>query len=163
SEEHTSELQSLTNIVCRLLLEKKRPGTDATWPTAASIRSATSRALASSSPSPSGRSIDAAWPTTISPPSDARTIAQFSSPASAPRRTTRDVGLSAALSGYVHARRAFGPAPPPCAATRRAPVPAAAAAARSCSSPGGRLVFFFCKHPAPPQPPPLPIPQALRV
>src|SRR5438046_8035429 len=30
SEEHTSELQSLTNLVCRLLLEKKntdRPGT----------------------------------------------------------------------------------------------------------------------------------------
>src|SRR5262249_49187387 len=26
SEEHTSELQSLTNIVCRLLLEKKIPG-----------------------------------------------------------------------------------------------------------------------------------------
>src|SRR3989339_492141 len=25
SEEHTSELQSLTNIVCRLLLEKKTP------------------------------------------------------------------------------------------------------------------------------------------
>src|SRR5262249_59190344 len=25
SEEHTSELQSLTNIVCRLLLEKKKP------------------------------------------------------------------------------------------------------------------------------------------
>src|SRR5438093_9641674 len=26
SEEHTSELQSLTNIVCRLLLEKKKAG-----------------------------------------------------------------------------------------------------------------------------------------
>src|SRR5258706_2651433 len=26
SEEHTSELQSLTNLVCRLLLEKKTPG-----------------------------------------------------------------------------------------------------------------------------------------
>src|SRR5258706_5557000 len=25
SEEHTSELQSLTNLVCRLLLEKKQP------------------------------------------------------------------------------------------------------------------------------------------
>src|SRR5438093_9156106 len=25
SEEHTSELQSLTNLVCRLLLEKKNP------------------------------------------------------------------------------------------------------------------------------------------
>src|SRR5438093_10271532 len=27
SEEHTSELQSLTNVVCRLLLEKKTAGT----------------------------------------------------------------------------------------------------------------------------------------
>ena len=26
SEEHTSELQSLTNLVCRLLLEKKKMG-----------------------------------------------------------------------------------------------------------------------------------------
>src|SRR5437016_6753057 len=31
SEEHTSELQSLTNLVCRLLLEKKKkPGTERT-------------------------------------------------------------------------------------------------------------------------------------
>src|SRR5438093_7640627 len=29
SEEHTSELQSLTNLVCRLLLEKKK--TDVVW------------------------------------------------------------------------------------------------------------------------------------
>src|SRR5438046_4072421 len=28
SEEHTSELQSLTNLVCRLLLEKKNPKQD---------------------------------------------------------------------------------------------------------------------------------------
>src|SRR5262249_60132562 len=28
SEEHTSELQSLTNLVCRLLLEKKKNTTD---------------------------------------------------------------------------------------------------------------------------------------
>src|SRR5438046_6306628 len=28
SEEHTSELQSLTNLVCRLLLEKKNAGRD---------------------------------------------------------------------------------------------------------------------------------------
>src|SRR5258706_6297010 len=28
SEEHTSELQSLTNLVCRLLLEKKKTGDD---------------------------------------------------------------------------------------------------------------------------------------
>src|SRR5438093_7019488 len=28
SEEHTSELQSLTNLVCRLLLEKKNSATD---------------------------------------------------------------------------------------------------------------------------------------
>ena len=27
SEEHTSELQSLVNLVCRLLLEKKKPAT----------------------------------------------------------------------------------------------------------------------------------------
>src|SRR5262249_56971170 len=27
SEEHTSELQSLTNLVCRLLLDKKKPST----------------------------------------------------------------------------------------------------------------------------------------
>src|SRR5262249_62360221 len=30
SEEHTSELQSLTNLVCRLLLEKKKPTTGPT-------------------------------------------------------------------------------------------------------------------------------------
>src|SRR2546430_2928560 len=29
SEEHTSELQSQSNLVCRLLLEKKKDGTDA--------------------------------------------------------------------------------------------------------------------------------------
>src|SRR6476619_8211592 len=33
SEEHTSELQSLTNIVCRLLLEKKKNTTTAKSPT----------------------------------------------------------------------------------------------------------------------------------
>src|ERR1019366_8941251 len=33
SEEHTSELQSLTNLVCRLLLEKKIPSSDLRiWP-----------------------------------------------------------------------------------------------------------------------------------
>src|SRR5438093_7080116 len=31
SEEHTSELQSLTNLVCRLLLEKKKPNTRAAY------------------------------------------------------------------------------------------------------------------------------------
>src|SRR5437016_11964549 len=31
SEEHTSELQSLTNLVCRLLLEKKNPSVFATF------------------------------------------------------------------------------------------------------------------------------------
>src|SRR5438093_7526504 len=36
SEEHTSELQSLTNLVCRLLLEKKKNQAH----TAASVRSA---------------------------------------------------------------------------------------------------------------------------
>src|SRR5438093_2956912 len=36
SEEHTSELQSLTNLVCRLLLEKKKVNTvvGITWTTA---------------------------------------------------------------------------------------------------------------------------------
>src|SRR2546430_12523631 len=38
SEEHTSELQSQSNLVCRLLLEKKKPTapkfiTASTWPT----------------------------------------------------------------------------------------------------------------------------------
>src|SRR5256885_10687345 len=32
SEEHTSELQSPCNLVCRLLLEKKKPPHDATQP-----------------------------------------------------------------------------------------------------------------------------------
>src|SRR5262249_59921408 len=32
SEEHTSELQSLTNLVCRLLLEKKKPDTHSASP-----------------------------------------------------------------------------------------------------------------------------------
>src|SRR2546425_1531325 len=31
SEEHTSELQSLAYIVCRLLLEKKKTGTSTSW------------------------------------------------------------------------------------------------------------------------------------
>src|SRR5256886_6626396 len=35
SEEHTSELQSQSNIVCRLLLEKKK---NCRWPTSRSIR-----------------------------------------------------------------------------------------------------------------------------
>src|SRR5438093_9236120 len=34
SEEHTSELQSLTNLVCRLLLEKKNAQTNALPPSA---------------------------------------------------------------------------------------------------------------------------------
>src|SRR2546430_10523444 len=32
SEEHTSELQSQSNLVCRLLLEKKKKNTCAVWP-----------------------------------------------------------------------------------------------------------------------------------
>ena len=47
-----------------------RPGTSA------SIRSATSRALASSTASRSGRAMDSAWLTTISPPSYDRSIGQ---------------------------------------------------------------------------------------
>src|SRR2546430_11661704 len=36
SEEHTSELQSQSNIVCRLLLEKKKPPTR--WPSRSTLR-----------------------------------------------------------------------------------------------------------------------------
>src|SRR2546430_13571669 len=32
SEEHTSELQSQSNLVCRLLLEKKKPELTGPWP-----------------------------------------------------------------------------------------------------------------------------------
>src|SRR5438093_7890454 len=43
SEEHTSELQSLTNLVCRLLLEKKKnlktsTGYAETWATVAAVQ-----------------------------------------------------------------------------------------------------------------------------
>src|SRR5688572_31301949 len=38
SEEHTSELQSQSNLVCRLLLEKKKRSISTTGPTAASTR-----------------------------------------------------------------------------------------------------------------------------
>src|SRR5438093_7781079 len=41
SEEHTSELQSLTNLVCRLLLEKKKKSSPACEP----FRSETGRRL----------------------------------------------------------------------------------------------------------------------
>src|SRR2546430_3174182 len=34
SEEHTSELQSQSNLVCRLLLEKKKPSSHPSTPTA---------------------------------------------------------------------------------------------------------------------------------
>src|SRR5438093_4837333 len=49
SEEHTSELQSLTNLVCRLLLEKKKA--DAEWTLllhelGAAIKKATARGVA---------------------------------------------------------------------------------------------------------------------
>src|SRR5260370_19885530 len=39
SEEHTSELQSHLNLVCRLLLEKKKPPTFGTRVSCASVRS----------------------------------------------------------------------------------------------------------------------------
>src|SRR5438093_6477500 len=46
SEEHTSELQSLTNLVCRLLLEKKKDGsntaTDSAWCASRTARAKTS-------------------------------------------------------------------------------------------------------------------------
>src|SRR2546425_5051010 len=38
SEEHTSELQSLAYLVCRLLLERKKP-TSVLWPSGAAFRS----------------------------------------------------------------------------------------------------------------------------
>src|SRR2546430_3838206 len=41
SEEHTSELQSQSNLVCRLLLEKKKKHTDARRPTPNSDTSST--------------------------------------------------------------------------------------------------------------------------
>src|SRR5438270_4686063 len=45
SEEHTSELQSQSNLVCRLLLEKKKKNTDSTaW-----INNTSSRILTASS------------------------------------------------------------------------------------------------------------------
>src|SRR2546430_8779388 len=39
SEEHTSELQSQSNLVCRLLLEKKKTQTDIPTPSTRTIRS----------------------------------------------------------------------------------------------------------------------------
>src|SRR5256885_3690955 len=39
SEEHTSELQSPCNLVCRLLLEKKKETQEACWTSAAAIGS----------------------------------------------------------------------------------------------------------------------------
>src|SRR5438046_7484785 len=38
SEEHTSELQSLTNLVCRLLLEKKKGDRQSPYETAPKVR-----------------------------------------------------------------------------------------------------------------------------
>src|SRR5437016_8504447 len=43
SEEHTSELQSLTNLVCRLLLEKKKKNKHNAQPTMIDERCLTSR------------------------------------------------------------------------------------------------------------------------
>src|SRR5260370_6515284 len=43
SEEHTSELQSHLNLVCRLLLEKKKLGPPARWSSAARRRGARAR------------------------------------------------------------------------------------------------------------------------
>src|SRR2546425_7822165 len=37
SEEHTSELQSLAYLVCRLLLEKKKTSRETRWQTSASL------------------------------------------------------------------------------------------------------------------------------
>src|SRR5256885_8945562 len=43
SEEHTSELQSPCNLVCRLLLEKKKKTNNLTCPARACVRTTTSR------------------------------------------------------------------------------------------------------------------------
>src|SRR5256886_5800489 len=52
SEEHTSELQSQSNLVCRLLLEKKNAFAcgGCNWCTPASISSVVSRGMRASSP-----------------------------------------------------------------------------------------------------------------
>src|SRR2546430_12365603 len=46
SEEHTSELQSQSNLVCRLLLEKKKPATTRTTLSRSPLPSARSRSTA---------------------------------------------------------------------------------------------------------------------
>src|SRR3989339_1173865 len=43
SEEHTSELQSLTNLVCRLLLEKQKKSSEVTSKTRVTSRTALAR------------------------------------------------------------------------------------------------------------------------
>src|SRR2546430_4020719 len=45
SEEHTSELQSQSNLVCRLLLEKKKSNIDRLMTTGSSVRLAESGAI----------------------------------------------------------------------------------------------------------------------
>src|SRR2546427_5733374 len=54
SEEHTSELQSQSNIVCRLLLEKKSKGSrrGGQWPTQRTLTTRTTNSNQMSRPSP---------------------------------------------------------------------------------------------------------------
>src|SRR5690606_39317891 len=49
SEEHTSELQSRENIVCRLLLEKKKPSSGVSWSTRSGVASEATKTLQTSS------------------------------------------------------------------------------------------------------------------
>src|SRR5256885_11756292 len=55
SEEHTSELQSPCNLVCRLLLEKKKKTTPLLATTSISLRLTTPRILAAHAPLPTTR------------------------------------------------------------------------------------------------------------
>src|SRR6266581_2605690 len=48
SEEHTSELQSPVHLVCRLLLEKKKPTNGNRWPTAHTLQLSRTRTKISS-------------------------------------------------------------------------------------------------------------------
>src|SRR5262249_56614119 len=70
SEEHTSELQSLTNLVCRLLLEKKK--TDSSVIESSIIRYACTREASRaarwrSTPSRKTSSVTLTWTTSRSP------------------------------------------------------------------------------------------------
>src|SRR2546430_5667525 len=78
SEEHTSELQSQSNLVCRLLLEKKKKSTPlpaASSPPTTPMRPGPSCALAAAVPAPPATRLP------VGPGSASRLIAEFSVPA----------------------------------------------------------------------------------